>query len=812
LFNFTQLMKLRPAQVFLLLALLCSGLPGYAQKHFDSVLNELDTKYPQEKLYLHFDRALYNPGETIWFKAYLFSGAYPSQLSKTIYAELLDEQGKLLQRKSAPVALSGSAAAFDLPANLTSPVVYVRAYTRWMLNFDTSFIFVKPIPIALKTKTTSPASGNTPSAFLQFFPEGGNLVAGLSSKIAFKATDAKGFPIAVKGDIITTTGKKITSFASTHNGMGYFMLQPTQGETYKATWKDAAGKAMETSLPSFLSSGVVINVENLGNKIDFSIDRTPDSKFTGVYVVAQLHQQLLYRARANLVNKTNASGSIPLEGIPAGIVQITLFTEDSKPIAERIVFVNQDDYYFITDLNAATKNLSKRAKNVIQIDVPDTIACNLSVSVTDAGLNPPIKGEDDIFSHILLTSDIKGYVHEPGYYFSGVDSAMAHLDLVMMTNGWRRYKWDDILAGRFPTLKHEAENYLAVQGKVSGINSSELAQKDLTGMLETKNGGRYFLNIPVKRDGTFAITDVLFFDTARIYYQFNNDKDKVLTTRGVFEFRNNLYNQPLRVSPVNERFILPAKADESVVARNTNVSTRRLTQEEEMRRRAKTLATVEVKAQQKTKQQKMNDQYTSGLFSGDGTVFITEDDPFAASSQSVFTYLQGRVAGLRIGPSSGGVAPELMWRGGPPSLFLDEMQMDANALVSIPMSDVAMIKVFNPPFFGGFGGSTNGAIAVYTKKGSNAMAGVKGLDAVNVVGYSPVKEFYSPDYSKYEPSANDQEDYRSTLYWNPFVMTHKQNRRILITFYNNDITRKLRVVIEGINMDGKLTRIEKIFE
>ena len=136
---------------------------------------------------------------------------------------------------------------------------------------------------------------------------------------------------------------------------------------------------------------------------------------------------------------------------------------------------------------------------------------------------------------------------------------------------------------------------------------------------------------------------------------------------------------------------------------------------------------------------------------------------------------------------------------------------DVSALQNIPMTDVAMIKVFNPPFFGGGMGGNSGAIAVYTKRGSAAAESVKGLDATKVTGYSPIKEFYSPDYSKYDQATADT-DYRTTLYWEPFVTTDKQNRRILLTFYNNDITTKFRVVIEGINVEGKLTRMEKIFQ
>ena len=802
-----RLMKLLSARIFLLIFSFVFSVSSHAQR-FDSALNELDSKYPQEKLYLHFDRSLYNPGETIWFKAYLFSGTYPSPFSKTLYAELLDEQGKLLQRRSAPVIQGGAAAAFDLPENLASTTVYVRAYTRWMLNFDSSFLFVKPIPIANKSKTAAAAVTNAPIAFLQFFPEGGDLVAGISSRVAFKATDNRGLPISVKGDIVTASGKQVTTFSSVHDGMGYFTLQPQAGEKYKANWKDQSGKQQETNLPSFLPSGVVIKVNNLGNKIDFTLERTPDAQMPITYVVAQLHQQLLYRAKANLATRTTASGSLPLENIPAGIVQLTVFTEDSKPLAERIVFVNQDDYYFITDLNAPLKSTAKRGRNVLQVDVPDTISCNLSISVTDAGLNPAINGEDDIFSHLLLTSDIKGYVHQPAYYFSGVDSALQHLDLVMMTNGWRRFKWDEVLAGKFPAIKHQPDGYMTVQGKVSGIGRSELVQRDLTGMVETKTG-RYFLNIPVKQDGTFTIDDLVFYDTAKIYYQFNNDKDKILTSRGVFEFRNSMYNQALTAKPVSERFILPLRQD-SLVDKNAAFNKKRLTQEEESRK-VQTLATVEVKAAARSKEMKMNDQYTSGLFQGDGRIFAVEDDPFAASAMSVFNYLQGRVAGLQIGSSTGATPPSLSWRGSPVSLYLDEMQIDASTIQSLPMQDVAMVKVFNPPFFGGFGGGTGGAIAVYTKKGSNAMQGVKGLDAVNIAGYSPIKEFYSPDYSKYVPGADDPVDYRTTLYWNPFVLTNKQNRRIIIQFFNNDNTRRMRVVIEGINVEGKLTRIEKFF-
>ena len=137
--------------------------------------------------------------------------------------------------------------------------------------------------------------------------------------------------------------------------------------------------------------------------------------------------------------------------------------------------------------------------------------------------------------------------------------------------------------------------------------------------------------------------------------------------------------------------------------------------------------------------------------------------------------------------------------------------LDIQTAQTIPMSDVAMVKVFPPPFMGGPGGSSGGAIAVYTKKGSDQNSSlVKGLDFSTIIGYSPIKEFYSPDYE----TKNDLTigDYRNTLYWNPFILMDKKTRRIIIPFYNNDKCKKIRVIIEGINETGQLTSEDITFE
>ncbi|MBO9632720.1 MAG: hypothetical protein J7578_06345, partial [Chitinophagaceae bacterium] len=235
----------------------------------------------------------------------------------------------------------------------------------------------------------------------------------------------------------------------------------------------------------------------------------------------------------------------------------------------------------------------------------------------------------------------------------------------------------------------------------------------------------------------------------------------------------------------------------------------------EIAKRVKTLESVTVTAKTKTKSQVMDSKYTSGLFSGgDAYSFDMTDDPFAMSARDVFTFLQGRVPGLQITGAGGPDGPGLTWRGQTPTLFLNEMQVDANMLSGTPVADIAYVKVFRPPFFGAFGGGAGGAIAVYTKKGGEGRSASNvpgGMERRTMVGYSAPKEFYSPDYSK-ENALYDVLDVRTTLFWAPYLLTDKSNRKVTFTFYNNDISKKLKVIVEGMNEEGRMVRIEKVLE
>lgn len=726
-------MKLNVLKVYLTISSVLFGISSNAQI-FDTLLKKLNTDYKQEKLYLQFDKAIYMPKETIWFKAYLFSGNFPSLISKSLYAELIDVNGKIIQQITVPVIMSSAAGFLNIPADIKNPV-FVRAYTKWMLNFDSSFLYTKPISVisqgisadkffessAIKknsvntsVNTISPVS----SAVLQFFPEGGDLILDVESRVAFKATDKTGMPVNISGEILDSKNQKVTSFTSTHDGMGMFVLHPEPNEQYKAIWNEQ-GRIHEVLLPFAKQKGIVLEIDNFGNSIQFKIKRSSDTTgYSFVYVVAQMHQQLLYRAKAFINKSSITTGTIPIENLPAGIIQVTVFTPEEKPLAERIVFANSSDYSFGINMTPSVKDTGKRKKNVIQIDVPDTLSCNLSVAVTDADYNS-VKEKDNIYSHLLLTSDIKGFVYNPQYYFSSdADSVASHLDLVMMTNGWRRFKWEDVLMSHFPKLNYLPKNYISIEGQIKGLNKKLLAGKEINGILEFTDMKREYLNIPVQADGKFSISGMIFFDTAKFFYQFNKDKNNILTSDAIFDIKSSLSKESLYLQP-NNTLALGISQPDSVI-KNEEKYYDKINFSENTK--SKLLNPVVVTTKKKTKQELLDEEYASGMFSNNpanhSRTILPEDDPAFLSSKTVLDYLQGRIAGLQVNPNISDNA--ISWRGLTTSLFVNEISQqsisiitgaiveDASYILSIPMSEVAMIKIFDPPFFGAWGAGRGG--------------------------------------------------------------------------------------------------------
>ena len=799
--------------VFLFFPLLLS-----AQK-MDSMLNIYANNYPQEKIHLQLDKNLYRPGETVWFKAYIFTGADPSTLSRNFYAELSDPSGTILERKVYPVTESSTAGSFDLPKTIKSRHLHLRAYTTWMTNFDTAFYYERDIRIFDDKLDSAGTVTIVPRvAKMQFFPEGGDLIAGVETMVAFKANDQFGLPVAARGVIQDQSGKELLVFETLHDGMGKFLLTPDKGDSLTAVWKDDQGIEHRTGLPAARATGAVLRAITGNQKVLFSVARSTDGgpELKHLTIIGHMHQHLIYKARINLDDNYMSGGTIPTGQLPSGVMVLTLFDENMIPVAERVVFVNNHDYLFSPEISVQIKGVNKRGKNSLVIDVPDTIKTNMSLAVTDVTADGEFPNDDNIISRLLLTGEIRGYVHDPYFYFSSTaDSLVNMLDLVMMTHGWRRIKWEALAKGLLPVIRNPEQDFLAMRVEVLGVDPYKITRDEsINVIMSRKDSSTQMLSVPHVSGSKFGIQGLVFFDTVKAYYMFNTNK--ALADQAAVTFSNGLVRGPKLAKPLFSGFEGWTAEDSIYLKRNRYIQQELVRVQPIEDARVKTLATATVIGREKSPAEKLDERYASGMFAGgDAYTFDLLDDVFANAMPDIFTYLQGKVPGLQIITGQGpGGAPSLNWRGGRPSLYLNEMQVDASQLQSISVPDIAMVKVFRPGSGVGFGGGSGGTIAVYTKKGGdskNSDPTFKGLPRAILAGYSMPKEFYSPNYLENSPR-NEQEDLRTTLYWKPYLMTDKETMRVNIDFFNNDITKKLRIVLEGFNEDGKLTHFETIIQ
>ncbi|MEY3350735.1 MAG: hypothetical protein RIQ50_846 [Bacteroidota bacterium] len=780
-------------------------------QELDSLFNLFAEYFPKERVHVHFDKSVYNKEETIWYKVYILDNQGITRLSKNLYVEWFDTSGTFIRQTIAPLFQGTAKGSFDLPADYKGNFIRMKVYTRWSLNDDPAFQYQRDITInnddgkGIKTyvpiKTTVTA-----------FPEGGDLVTGLTSLVAFKSNDQSGRPINIKALLLNNKNKVIDTLRLRHNGMGSFILIPLPGESYSIKWSDNFGNAGILPLPAAKNQGVVMSVRQSGEFASVKIDRTTEvpQNMKHMKLLVHMDQQVLFKVDIHAADRTSLFAKIPIEELNTGVLKFTLFTEDWKPISERISFVNNRYHEFGAKLIPQLISLTKRGKNVLDVLVSDTTVTNMSISITDASVVDETK-LGSIYSDLLLSNEIKGRIFNPAYYLSSdSDTVAAHLDLVMLTHGWRKYDWEKIHAGQFPQLQYLPETEtIRIRGKVYGLKSVSASDLMLNIILQNKDSSKSFLFQQVSKEGLFESREQIFYDTARLYYSFNqNPKLNDLTQ---IQFENGLMKPSAKAIAYEYGSGDPTWNDSVARARLAYF----LSMQEDWKNRSqyKTLQEVIIKTRAKPKEDALDQRYATGLFAGgDALVFDFMNDPLSSGAIDIFTYLQARVPGLMI--NRAGMSTQLIWRGGTPDVYLDQMLVGTEFIQSLNIRDIALIKVFRPPFFGSIGGGSSGAIAIYTQKGSDRRAddgkNSKGMLTALLAGYTRFKEFYSPQYD--DPTVKPDTDIRTTLVWEPYVITNKRNPRHRIQFFNNDVSKKLLVVLEGINVDGMMTRVVKYLE
>ncbi|MCY7293793.1 MAG: hypothetical protein LH615_16570 [Ferruginibacter sp.] len=789
--------------IWLLLTLLfCKTIAAQTP---ESLLQKVQENYSAEKIYIHYDKSNYVAGETIWFKAYLMDGILPSTKSTVLCVELINDSGITVQKKILSINGSTAVGEFELPKTMLQGSYVVKAFTRHLMNFGFEKYYYQSIEIYNPTSTIQPVKEEN-STSVYFLPEGGNLIGNVKSIIAFKCTDMRGYPVSAEGKIVDASGKVQTSFKTSYDGMGSFEFSPKPFEQYFAECVLNHSENRRVQLPASTKEGIGLKIYHEKGKAKFSIDATTinNELFLPNYILGVQENMVVFKsiiqAGSNIIN-----GEIPIQQLPTGILQITVFNKENKPLAERLVFVNSGDYIPEGNFAAPVVNLSSRAKNVFSYTFNDTIPGSFSVAVT--AFDEQNKKVDDIVSRFLLTNDIKGYVHNPSYYFEKNDMEhQQNLDLVMLTNGWRKYSWIEILSNKFPSMGFKDPDFITAKGKAyDAVSGKPLINDEISIIIKTKDKKGDFLLRKTDNEGNIFMGGMNYEDTASFTFQSNTTKNRRVNTFFNTPSLSSIFYSVKTAVP-KRYFELPNEQLKLKILNEYNFN--KITKDNGI-----LLDEVKVLAKIKSEKEKFEKQYVSGRMGGIASKEIDLITNPTTSSLNIFDYLRSSVSGLNI--TGGPFDYSINYRstrtlsGGniPMNIFLDEFQVEPNQIATLRVQEVAMVKLFS---MGGLSGAAGGSLVIYTKRGGGSFSNNIIEHKIQLMeGFTPTKEFFSPNYDVTDEIKTDE---RTTLYWNPYLITSPEKKSINFSFFNSDKAKKIKVIIEGFLEDGKLLHVEKIIE
>ncbi|MBS1504644.1 MAG: carboxypeptidase regulatory-like domain-containing protein, partial [Bacteroidetes bacterium] len=397
----------------------------------------------------------------------------------------------------------------------------VVAYTNWMRNAGPDYFFsrdiriLKPgpvLPVASQSARKDSIKRAGEQADILFFPESGSLVDGVRSKVAFKAIASNGLGIDVDGIVTDDVGQQVAVFKSEHLGMGIFYLTPEQGKSYKASVTFADGSQCVVNLPAAVGRGFVMNINNADSstiRVTVTASRgilNDPQQFGKVNLVAQAGGKVYYAARSKVTSEPLVA-LVPKSKFPAGIVQFTLFSADGEPLNERIAFIEPHDQVRLALTPDKTGAYASRQKIRISLGAADSSRKPLTASLSASVVNESALHDDadtgpTIFSYLLLTSDLKGYIEKPGYYFTNTNEARSDLDILMLTQGYRRFEWKKILAGDETPAGYAPEKTLTVSGYVKTPGGKPVAKAKVS--LLSSQGGFMMLDTVTDQNGRFV--------------------------------------------------------------------------------------------------------------------------------------------------------------------------------------------------------------------------------------------------------------------------------------------------------------------
>ncbi len=737
----------------------------------------------QEKMYVHLDRSFYLIGETIWFKAYNLDGARHRflDMSKVAYLEVLDRDNNAVIQTKFSLKDGKGNGSVSIPSVVPSGSYKVRGYTSWMKNFGPEYFFETEISIINPFIKFDPApdAEQEISYDLQFFPEGGYLVKNIESKVAFRGIGPDGKGIDFRGVVINQQNDTVARFKPNRYGIGNFLLKPGTTGALQAIITDAKGKKSTYSLPQIMEQGYVMQVSDISkDQLKVTVVREGFESPGKVYLLAHTRQLNPISDRLSFTGN-KAEFTIDKSQLGAGISHITILNEKLKPVCERLYF-KRPDQLLPVEAKVGKQDFVSREK--VTLHITSGQASNLSVSVflTDSISNLP---QDDITSHLYLVSDLQGQVEDAAYYFRNVNvQTDRELDDVMITHGWRRFKWEHIFGASLPKYNFlpEYDGHL-VYGKVlkAGTNTpapnidTYMAPLDFPAKLFTsrsdQNGDIFFelkhyagpreltlqTNQLIDSTYTFEMTSPFsktFSENKITPFFFDKNRDKDLLTRSINMQAGNSY--------------IPRLYTERNPVLTDSLTFFGLPDEK--------------------------------YFLDDFTRFPTMEEVLREYVRGVMVRKRNKQFHFRMIDR---VIPNTYYRTDPLVLLDGIPIFNLDKFMEIDPLKIKKIELMSSRYILGIMEFT-GIVSFSTYK--NDLAGFELDPKVLVTPYKGVqaeREFYVPKYDNQAALKGRMPDLRNLLHWAPNVTTDKDGKAE-IQFFTSDQTGNYKIVVQGITEKG----------
>ncbi len=832
--------------------LLIASLFGFAlfsgldqENSVDDVLDKLHSyhnQFPQEKVYLHFDKTFTSPGETIWFKVYLVDATnhLPSLISQLVYVELVDPKNEIVQSKMILIR-EGSGNGDFMIDDLYEPGQYqIRAYTEYMKGFDESFLFRREIYVGdqkstqikeIKTHSESflhsSSNGTSNELKLHLFPEGGNLVNGIPQNVAFVIDNFNQSAGNINGGIYDETGTKLVSLISNKYGYGKFAIVPDSSRKLKAVLKQ--GETMvEVLIPDVSLTGYSLSVIPKSNKeVIIQVRTNIPGGLKEAFLVGHIRGEPVRSMKFN-EDQDQFTSTIDISDLSSGICHFTLFANSNEPVCERLIYIENRQDRPVTEVNLNKETYQKREKVDVQVRLSDDkgnpIIADLSASVVDITNTGLINQSYGILSYLLVNSDLnnpKPFISE--IIESDKASRLIDMDLVMMTHGWRRFQWEKVLVDTKTESLPLLQQGVVINGLTTRYNQPSKPVISLVSLSSLGQDGFKFDNIVTDDSGQFTFHGHPFEDSTTIVLQAFRLKNKKAIKKARTDIENGIINiEPKGNRKVSLKII---ETNPPEIHRGDLIEEMSSEPEEYLKYQNRinvidsiytdiwTIDLPEIEIEQRRKVE--NQDLLNNDYFGRPDYRLTLDSlPYVVGSMTVFDLIR-QVPGVRVFGSRPnqiavirGVSSFTNDVGA--TFFLDGMQIGEELVNTLSTYDIESIDVFTGPnFFGVRGG--NGVIALRSRKGSRYKSENdpdRGIVRIKFPGYYKSRQFYSPDYSISSPE-HVKPDFRITLFWEPNLKTNSEGFGSM-SFFTCDELAEYLMTIEGITSDGQLIHHYKI--